>query len=88
MNFDRVWTKFALSAEYNHFGMSRIARAHNMLLTACLEAQEAKVREAFRAGFMATVPCDGTPTWAFDGPSAADREPEAWVAWCELEWLK
>lgn len=43
MDFDRVWTQFALDAEVEHFGTGRIARAHNALrsevagLKACIE---------------------------------------------------
>lgn len=43
-----------------------------------------QVRAAFQAGFLAVW---NKPTeekgahWSFDGPSAADKEPEAWEAW-------
>ena len=40
MDFNRVWTKFALEAEHEHFGMDRIATAHNKL-----HAELARVRE-------------------------------------------
>jgi len=43
------------------------------------------LREAFRAGFLATVPNDSkTRGWSFDGPAAADRESDAWDAWQAL----
>lgn len=29
MDFNRMWTDFALAAEYERFGMTRIAAAHN-----------------------------------------------------------
>lgn len=53
--------------------------------TAFAEGRAEGQREAFRAGFLATVPDSkrGIP-WSFDGPAAADREPEAWEAYQKL----
>jgi hypothetical protein len=51
MKFDRVWTKFALEAEYEHYGAKRICVAHNnemaevARLRSALESQEQRVRE-------------------------------------------
>jgi hypothetical protein len=52
--------------------------------------QQPEVREAFRMGFLATLDKTSPSGWSFDGPSAADRWPEAWdayVAKCETEVL-
>ena len=32
MNFSRIWTQFALEAEYEMFGLDRIAAAHNQVV--------------------------------------------------------
>jgi hypothetical protein len=46
-----------------------------------LEAKkDLEVRLAFAAGFLATVD-QQTGAWLFDGPSAADRESQAFLAW-------
>jgi uncharacterized protein YdcH (DUF465 family) len=39
MNFDRPWTQFALEAENDEFGFTRIAKAHNDLDLAARQAQ-------------------------------------------------
>lgn len=57
----------------------RAERSNAEIRLAVLEAKVASSeRRAFRAGFLATV---GKPGWQFDGPSAADLEPEAWESW-------
>jgi hypothetical protein len=38
MNFQGDWTEFALDAEVDHFGTSRIAKNHNLLRSACKES--------------------------------------------------
>ena len=54
MDFDRVWTQFALDAEVEHFGTGRIARAHNALrsevagLEACIEELKREIEELKR----------------------------------------
>lgn len=35
MDFNRPWTEFAVEAEYEHVGASRIVAAHNALRTKC-----------------------------------------------------
>ena len=44
MNFTRPWTAFALDAEYDHYGATRIVKAHNDERTR-REAAEALLRE-------------------------------------------
>ena len=56
------------------------AQNYNRTLARAEQAERALEqarREAFQFGFLATVNRE-TGAWQFDGPSAADREPQAW----------
>jgi hypothetical protein len=53
MDFNRKWTQFALDAECDHFGMERIAKAHNDLL-----AEVSRLREALSVIALHSVCCD------------------------------
>lgn len=50
MDFDRTWSTFALEAEHDRFGMSRIALAHNQLA----HHAEKDAKDAARYRFLAT----------------------------------
>ena len=41
-------------------------------------------REAFRMGFLANVDPKEPDGWNFNGPAAADREPQAWDAYVKF----
>lgn len=47
MNFTRRWTQVALEAEYDHFGTSRLVKAHNEQI-ATLQSQLAASQERER----------------------------------------
>lgn len=48
MDFDRRWTSFAVDAEFEHFGASRIAQAHNERVSA-LESANAALEKRVEA---------------------------------------
>lgn len=64
MDFDRKWTEFALDAEVDTFGTSRIVNAHNALmdeaatLRARIEELEREVEHRGQAIQQATIPLD------------------------------
>lgn len=47
MDFNREWTQFALDAEVDHYGTSRIAKAHNALRSE-VASLEARIEELER----------------------------------------
>ena len=72
MDFNRPWTEFAVEAEYEHVGASRIVAAHNALRTKCERMVPLPDREALIA-------------WLRD---RSEMEPAADLADALLAWLK
>ena len=48
MDFSRQWTEFALDAEVEHFGTTRIAKAHNALMARVADLEQAIRTDAAR----------------------------------------
>jgi hypothetical protein len=76
MDFKRTWTRFAVEAEYDHFGVARIVKAHNEQI-ATLRSQLAASQERER------ILREGLEKYADKGnwtsANARSRMKDSWV---------
>ena len=78
MDFKRTWTRFAVEAEYDHFGVARIVKAHNEQI-ATLQSQLAASQKRERILREGLEKYSDTGNWAYTEMNTPYRN--LWMRW-------